>query len=323
MNKGIADNPVPIVSVVMSVYKEPMEWMRQSIDSILNQTLRNFEFIIVNDNPDRKENEELLNEYSVKDARIVLISNEQNIGLTKSLNKGIATAKGKYIARMDADDISLPERFQRQVRFLDEHSDIGVCGSNVRCFGKFSKIRKYPEHHEEIFLFIESCFAHPAVMARTDLMRQFLYNENCRYAQDYELWFRMSQKGVIFYNIQEVLLNYRTSAQQIGANFTNSQNKVGKYIRRVLLESFIHKQSKSFKFSNDNINLEDIEKICNCVTLPENAYQKLLFYLILSVNDKFDRIRLLFQSIFKYHMNYNYYLHLLYFYLKGKRIELF
>ena len=93
------------LSVVMSIYKEPVEWMRQSIDSILNQTFTDFEFVIVNDNPIRSENRDILDEYSKKDFRIIVLSNDENIGLTKSLNKGLRISKGKYIARMDADDI--------------------------------------------------------------------------------------------------------------------------------------------------------------------------------------------------------------------------
>ena len=109
---------MPKLSVVMSVYNEPTEWITQSIDSILNQTFRDFEFIIINDNPEREENESLLNSYSQKDKRIVVIKNEQNLGLTKSLNIGINEAKGDYIVRMDADDYSFPERFEKQVQFM-------------------------------------------------------------------------------------------------------------------------------------------------------------------------------------------------------------
>lgn len=104
----------PLVSVVMAIYNEPVEWMRQAIDSILYQSFKDFEFIIINDNPIRVENKEILDEYSAKDSRVIVVLNEENIGLTKSLNKGLAIASGEYIARMDADDIAMPERLRMQ-----------------------------------------------------------------------------------------------------------------------------------------------------------------------------------------------------------------
>lgn len=110
------------VSVVMSVYNEPMEWISQSIESILNQSFTNFEFIIINDKPEGKEQIALINEYASQDQRIKIIQNEKNLGLTKSLNIGILHAKSKYIARMDADDISMPNRLKMQYEFMDNGS---------------------------------------------------------------------------------------------------------------------------------------------------------------------------------------------------------
>jgi glycosyltransferase involved in cell wall biosynthesis len=98
----------------MGVYKEPLDWLRQSIDSILNQSFTDYEFIIICDNPRYEEGMELLKKYANSDRRIILLFNNENIGLTKSLNKGLEIARGKYIARMDADDISKPERLTRQ-----------------------------------------------------------------------------------------------------------------------------------------------------------------------------------------------------------------
>ena len=128
------------ISVIMSIYSEKEEWIKESIDSILSQTFRDFEFIIINDNPKRKENENLLLEYSQKDNRIIVITNKENIGLTKSLNKGLSIAKGKYIARMDADDISFPTRFQKQIDFLDKNTEYVLCGANISYFGSEEKI---------------------------------------------------------------------------------------------------------------------------------------------------------------------------------------
>ena len=115
---------MPKISVIMSVYSERVDWIRKSIDSILNQTYSDFEFIIVNDKPDKEENAQLLEEYAARDSRIKVLTNEENIGLTKSLNKAFALAEGEFIARMDADDMALPERFKIQLEFMNAHPEI-------------------------------------------------------------------------------------------------------------------------------------------------------------------------------------------------------
>jgi len=120
---------VPKVSVLMAVYNCE-RYLPQAIDSILNQTYSNFEFLIVNDGSTDNTGD-ILARYADRDQRIIVIRNEANVGLTQSLNRGLEIAQGKYIARMDADDVSLPERFALQVRYLEQHPEIGVLGANV------------------------------------------------------------------------------------------------------------------------------------------------------------------------------------------------
>ena len=124
----------PKVSVVMSVYKEPVEWLHESIDSILNQTFSGFEYIIICDNPEYEEGILLLKGYAKKDNRIRLIFNKENIGLTKSLNIGISIAQGDYIARMDADDISEAKRFEKQLDFFESNPDFDFCSTSFSIF---------------------------------------------------------------------------------------------------------------------------------------------------------------------------------------------
>lgn len=119
---------MPQISVIMSVYKEPLDWMAQSIDSILNQIYSDFEFLIVDDNPTDDKLIYFLNDYQKKDSRIKIIVNEQNVGLTKSLNIAIKQAQGKYIARMDADDISCKNRFQVQYDYMEQHLEVDEIG---------------------------------------------------------------------------------------------------------------------------------------------------------------------------------------------------
>ena len=156
----------PAISVLMSVFNSD-KYLHEAIDSILKQTFTDFEFIIINDaSTDSSVN--IIKSYN--DIRIVLIENETNIGLTNSLNKGIKRATGKYIARMDADDIALPFRFAEQFSFMELHAEIGICGTWVETFNEKGKIVvwDYPETHEKIICrqFFNVGFAHPTVMFR-------------------------------------------------------------------------------------------------------------------------------------------------------------
>ncbi|HAS7841575.1 TPA: glycosyltransferase family 2 protein, partial [Vibrio cholerae] len=130
----------PKISVVMSVYNGE-KYLGEAIDSILKQTFSDFEFIIINDGSTDKTLE-IIKSYMKKDDRIVLVSRE-NKGLIVSLNEGLDLAKGQYIARMDADDISIKSRFEKQIEFLDSNPDIGVCGTWVEVFGENIKSKKW------------------------------------------------------------------------------------------------------------------------------------------------------------------------------------
>jgi glycosyltransferase involved in cell wall biosynthesis len=238
------DNNIPTISVIMSVYNEKVEWMHESINSILNQTFSDFEFIIINDNPTRIENSQLLEEYQKKDNRIIVLTNEQNIGLTKSLNKGIKIAKGKYIARMDADDISLPERFEKQIKVMENNPSIIVCGSKIKVFGERKNTYYMPivEKSNDIkdLLIIRNGISHPSVLVRKDIliMNNIVYDENYIYTQDYKLWTDLYDLGD-FHNIQEILLLYRTSKSHASYYALSQQNFLfisarKKYIDKIL-----------------------------------------------------------------------------------------
>lgn len=233
---------MPKLSVVMSVYKEPTEWITQSIDSILNQTFRDFEFIIINDNPEREENESLLNSYSQKDKRIVLIKNEQNLGLTKSLNIGINEAKGKYIVRMDADDYSFPERLEKQVQYMESHPEIVASGCYARLMNEEGKDIGYSDISTDIkelkaFIPFRTPIYHPSAIIRRIIDGELLqYNESYRYSQDYELWSRLIEKGIG--NIPERLISYRTSKQQISSVHKNSMRDLDVQVRKCVLRRY-------------------------------------------------------------------------------------
>ena len=117
---------MPVISVIMPVYNTKEKFLREAVESILNQTFTDFEFIIINDGSDSITEDIIL---SYKDLRIKYLKNEQNLGIVQSLNKAVKTAKGKYIARMDADDISMPHRLEKQYEFMENHPQCGVCGT--------------------------------------------------------------------------------------------------------------------------------------------------------------------------------------------------
>jgi len=219
----------PCISVIMSIYKEPTEWIRQSIDSILGQSFRDFEFIIVNDNPSREENILLLDDYVRKDSRIIVITNETNLGLTKSLNRALEKAHGEFIARMDADDISSLKRFEKQISFLITHPSIIAVGCWVipidedgKQHGHIVRYETNPRWARAQFL-QNSQVCHPASMFRRvndGVVVQ--YDESMRYAQDYALWVSLLPYGDIA-NIPEPLLSLRSSRQQITSSKREEQ----------------------------------------------------------------------------------------------------
>ena len=274
----------PRISVVMAIYKEPIEWIKQAIDSIINQTFGDFEFIIINDNPFRKENCELLEDYLAKDSRIRVIVNDNNIGLTKSLNKGLEVAKGEYIARMDADDISMPDRFEKQVKFMDKHLTIGVLGSAVEYFGNRSGIHTYPYDHDDVYLFIETCFAHPSVLIRREILQTHRYDETLSVSQDYCLWEELYASGVKFANLKESLLMYRCTDAQISATKNNLQRSISQKIRRRAFDNFCLGNNYECFIGNNPISIQMINKIEDQVYLPKQVKNTLMYYLFLSVD---------------------------------------
>ena len=214
----------PLISVVMSVYNGE-KYLRSSIDSILDQTYKNFEFIIINDGSTDSTKEIIL---SYDDPRICLIDNEENMGLTKSLNKGLKIARGEYIARMDADDVSMPGRFESQIDFLNHHQDYAVVGTFLKVINEDSKVVftiEKPTQHADIreFLNKDNCIGHGSAMIRkTCLQNVGFYDESIEKSQDYELWLRISQNYRLA-NIPQYLYMWRNHKENISEKHRNEQ----------------------------------------------------------------------------------------------------
>ncbi len=215
----------PKVTVLMSVYNGE-RYLREAVDSILNQTFKDFEFIIINDGSTDKTQKFL---YDYNDPRIKIINNKENIGLTRSLNKGLRAAKGEYIARQDADDISAPERLRTEVNFLEKHKNHAVVGTSVKIIDEDSVIiglLDRPTKDEQIrkILEIRNCINHGSTMIRrTYLNKVGQYDENMLRSQDYDLWLRVLKKYLLA-NIPEYLYLWRKHADNIEAKNLIEQN---------------------------------------------------------------------------------------------------
>lgn len=199
------------VSVLVPVYRTQEEYLRAAIESILNQTFKDFELILLDDCPEDRR-ERIVSSYD--DRRIVYVQNERNLGITPSRNRLIDLAKGEYLAVFDHDDVSLPTRLEKEVRYLDEHPEVGVVGSWV---GEVTerRVTKYLEHDEDIKITLmwDCPIAHSASMIRKSLLveNRIRYEEYFSPAEDYGLFARLAPL-TRFYNIQEVLFNYRSHA---------------------------------------------------------------------------------------------------------------
>ena len=207
----------PLVSVIMSAYNA-QNYLKESIESILNQTYENFEFIIINDGSIDKSLE-IIKYYAKKDKRIIVISRE-NKGLIYSLNEGIKKAKGKYIVRMDADDISLHNRLEEQVKFMEKNKDVVVCGTSAIVFddNNESKWKVFTnEKRIKAELLFSSPFIHPTVVMRREIILKYnlFYDKNYTYAEDLELWNRISRYNLKMGNINKILFKYRNTPNSV------------------------------------------------------------------------------------------------------------
>jgi glycosyltransferase involved in cell wall biosynthesis len=198
----------PLVSVIMPVYNAE-RYVGQAIESILGQTFSDFEFLIFNDGSDDSSGS-IIRKYAMTDQRVVFYDYAENQGYVARLNAGVGMAQGSYVARMDADDISLPERLAKQVTLMGANPAIGVCGTWFKVFGDTELEVKHPAYHDDIKLELlrHNAIGHPTVLAKTSLLKQYPYNPDLAPSEDYYLWAHLSSVTQL-YNIPEVLLHYR------------------------------------------------------------------------------------------------------------------
>lgn len=257
------------ISIILPVFNSK-KYIFDAVNSILNQTYRDFELIIIDDESTDGSYEILT---SITDSRIHLVRNEKNIGLVDSLNLGLNLAKGVYIARMDHDDISLPNRLEKQINFLSSNSNISVLGTGYQLIdqrGRCANVYQQPKSHEEIAWAMPFLcpIAHPTVMFRSSIIRNELaYLKSASYAEDYELWERLSHR-YNFANLPEPLLLLRKHER----NMTNIWRKEGldiaisiskRRVEKVLGRSISH-ENISCLYSQGRLNRDSV---LACTTL--------------------------------------------------------
>lgn len=205
----------------MPVYNSAL-YLREAVDSILRQSLGDFELILINDGS-TDESPQIIASYD--DPRIVVLHHPKNVGLIVSLNEGLELARGQYIARMDADDISVSTRFAKQVEFLENYPEVGILGTRAIQFGAAHGPMRPPINHDDIRcqLLFQSGFVHSSVMMRTAMMRakNLLYGD-FRHAEDLELWQRCAEEFKLA-NLPDRLVQYRVHPQSITGNPANAE----------------------------------------------------------------------------------------------------
>ena len=270
------DKNYPLVSVIIPCYNAE-KYVEAAVRSIMNQTYKNLE-IIITDDCSTDNTFSILEKLADEDSRIKLFKNETNQKIVKTLNKLVSLANGKYIARMDADDISLPKRIEKQVELLEENSDIAFCGTNAFIInenGKITRKTSLPITSEDnkFFLQFYSTFFHPSVMLRSEIYKQNLYDEDFLYAEDYELWARLIfQENLKGTNLSEKLFEYRIFAGQSSAVHQEKQSNASAKI----FDKYRIVSDENKEFHKNLFFTHKCEKSDDELEYAKNIFKKLL-----------------------------------------------
>lgn len=223
------------VSVIMPAYNVE-KYVSEAMESILNQTYQDFEFLIFNDGSTDRTADVI---EAFEDTRIKFFNYKQNSGYVKHLNYGIEIAEGKYIARMDADDISHPDRLRKQIDFMEANPEVGVCGGYYETIGDSSDILEVPSEDDDlkIYLLFDSAFGHPTVIMRTNVLRDYklFYDNDFMPAEDYKMWVELSRVSKLA-NLNEILLYYRLHEGQISNHKKQVQSDRVQAVRELQVE---------------------------------------------------------------------------------------
>lgn len=268
------------VSVIMPCYEEPKPQLRQAISSILNQSHQNLELIIILDNPENEGLEKLIQEFCKKDKRIIFVKNKENLGRWASRNVWIQKAKWKYIAILDADDISLKDRLKQQIEYFNNNpwTDLLFTWATFidEDWKKIKEFRpnKYFFYNIKKYIFQHHITVHPSMMVKTEIMKELKYDPNFVRSQDYEFWLRALGKWYNFELLEKPLIKYRTYT------FTY-EKRIQKEIMFSKYTFLAHIKNLRFFLSNFFYIKRMIIAFCMYVTLsltPDSILTKYLKY---------------------------------------------
>lgn len=269
IKKDLAMNRNIDVSVLMSVYNEKPEWLIESIESIINQTYSKFEFIIILDNPLNLGLKSIIENYKLRDDRIKFLINSENKGLVYSLNRGLREAVGKYILRIDADDIAMSDRIQEQINFLNNNNEYSLIGSNYKIINEQGdiirdNIRTISNFNLlKVALRYRNIMCHPSYMfVREDILSIGGYRE-IKFAEDYDLVLRLIMNGKKITNINKKLLHYRVRKDGISKSNSIVQKLVSFEIQNSYKKNIIPNKINFRKKSILGLKIRDYKnKIC-------------------------------------------------------------
>ncbi|MCG8310515.1 MAG: glycosyltransferase [Cytophagales bacterium] len=304
-------NKSPLISVLMPTFNAA-KYLKKSIDSILNQTFKDFEFIIINDGSE-DESVNVIKRFS--DSRIKFIDGEQNLGLICRLNQGLEIAKGKYLIRMDADDISNQYRFERQLSFMEKNKEISICGSWAKVIGNRNFKNKPPINDTDIKLkLIEKCVPiHATTIIRKSIFieNQVSYNSAFKHAEDYKLWIDFAS-NVKFSNLSQFLYIIRSHENNVSKKFQNVQRKNTKYLRIEYLKKIFQNQ----------LPKRQVELLLHIIDEKEFHSIEDFFYCIELIRyiDKIENFNIVSTNAFKSFIKFKFWLSLTSSYKIGKEI---
>jgi len=280
---------MPKISIIMPLYNSA-EYLKESIESILHQTYTDWEFIIINEFGSEDGSREIVEEYAKADKRFILIQNNTRLGISESMNRGLDIAAGTYIARMDADDISLPQRFEKQVQYLENHPEIVMCGVKVEIFGSNPFEWKLETNTDKLStdILFYSPSVHPTVMIKKAFLDKYhiCYNKQYHASEDYDLFAQICQYGKIA-NLEEVLFRYRI----MNNNATFKNNDIGMEIySKVMKRQF---QILGLEFDESDIRLlsphYSVKNLKGDAVLEAVEHMALLLQKILIANEKTEK----------------------------------
>lgn len=213
----------PLVSVLMSVYNGD-QWLQKAIDSIVAQTYTNWQVVITNDGS-TDGTTGILNQY-INNSKFIIINRQPNQGYVKAFNNALPLCNGKYIARFDADDINLPERFEQQVNYLEKHGEVSMVAAFINFIdeedqakGQWNDDRQKTTYRQIRWIIpFRNCIAHPSVMIHSEVLKRYKYNELQTNSEDWDLWMQLCADGLIIEKITTPLLNYRVHTKSVTAH---------------------------------------------------------------------------------------------------------